>query len=288
MRSLTLVGVIAATLPYLTVHPAPGTGHQHWAPGTRHAAPSIEHPALRTGHAVHPAPGTGNLAPQTLPFSFHHLHLNDATPPFLLEFYERLFDPATTRRRMLGGADGLQSGPMLLLISRGIRAKQQTTALWHFGWGAVSLGETYLAHARREVAWEPPLPAARLHLHVRSVTPSAAASWYRDVLAARVELVANPSRANADLPAPEHHMPEALVWIGDTGLLIYRTEPPLMSTRGQSADHLAVACPDLDASWRELQKHGVAVLAEPTLTADLRTAMIEGPDHMAIELVERR
>jgi lactoylglutathione lyase len=234
--------------------------------------------------AIHPASATAHLASPCL--SFHHLHLNDSRPSSLLEFYERLFDPATTRRVTVGGADGLQSGPMLILIGRGSSAREQVTALWHFGWGAVSLGETYLAHARREVAWEPPLPAGRLHLHVRSVTPRAAAAWYRDVLGARVEFPAQAGRAGEELPLPEHRIPEALVWLGETGLLIYRTEPPLLSTRGQRIDHVAIACADLDAALIELSRRGTTVMAGPAAVGDLRTAMIEGPDRMALELVE--
>ena len=139
--------------------------------------------------AVLVAAATCPGAAQELPaFRFHHLHLNDDRPPFLLEFYERLFDPALTSRVVEGESSGLRAGPMLLLFGKGASDASEPTALWHFGWGGVSLGETYLAHARREVAWEPPLPAAQLHLHLRSVTPGAAASWYRDTFGARVEL----------------------------------------------------------------------------------------------------
>ncbi len=233
-----------------------------------------------TLHPIAPA------APQVVPqFSFHHLHLNDSRSPFLLDFYERLFDPATTRRLTANGVEGLQSGPMRLLISRVPVVQQQPTAIWHFGWGGVSLGETYLAHARQEVAWEPPLPAERLHVHLRSVSPLGAAAWYRDVLGLRVE-IDPPGDAIDQLPRPEHRTPEALAWIGETGLLIYRTEPPLFSTRGQQADHLAIACSDLDAAIATLRSRGAVVLAAPVTTANTSTAMIEGPDHLAIELVE--
>lgn len=81
-------------------------------------------------------------------------------------------------------------------------------------------------------------------------------------------------------------MPEALIWIGETGLLIYRTDPPLLSTRGQQADHIAVSCRDLDAALGVLRVRGVTVLTEPAVVDNTRTAMIEGPDHLAIELVE--
>jgi hypothetical protein len=225
--------------------------------------------------------------PSRVAFTFHHLHLNDPAPPSLLEFYERLFDPATSRRTRVGRTEGLQSGPMLLLISGAPAAPPHASALWHFGWGEVSLGETYLAHAMREVAWEPPLPAGRLHLHVRSVAPAAAIAWYRDVLGAGVVLPDGPPRGNGDLPPPEHRIPEALVWIGDLGLLIYRTDPPLLSSRGQTADHVAFATPDIETALAELRA-GVAVTSPIAHDGDLRSAMIEGPDRLAIELVEQR
>ena len=217
--------------------------------------------------------------------SFHHLHLNDARPPFLINFYERLFEPSRTTRVSTGGVEALKSGSMLMLFSRASEGRALATAIWHFGWGQVSLGETYLAHARREVAWEPPLPAERLHLHLRSVAPRTTATWYADVLGARIETTV-PSSLDARLPRPENRMPEALVWIGDTGLLIYRTEPPLFSTRGQRADHLAIGCTNLDATLSTLYARGVTVTSSARQQGEMRTAMIEGPDRIAIELVE--
>jgi hypothetical protein len=243
--------------------------------------------ALAVAALARTSPGVSASAADSL--SFHHLHLNDSRPPFLLEFYERLFDPATTRRTRVGGADGLQSGPMLLLISRATGAAEHPTALWHFGWGDVSLGETYLAHAAREVAWEPPLPPERLHLHVRSVSPPAAIAWYRDVLGARVEMPTEGRflRKAERLPQAEYRVPEALVWLGSLGLLVYRTEPPIVTSRGQTADHIAVSCHDLDAALSQLQNSGVRVIAPSASIEGLRSAMIQSPDRLAIELVEQ-
>jgi glyoxalase/bleomycin resistance protein/dioxygenase superfamily protein len=226
------------------------------------------------------SPGAAQAPPV---FRFHHLHLNDDKPPFLLEFYERLFAPASTARVTEGESGGLRSGPMLLLIGKGGLERQEPTALWHFGWGGVSLGETYLAHARQEVAWEPPLPAGQLHFHLRSVTPSAAALWYREVLGARAEIA---PETHGALPPPEHRIPEALVWLDDVGLLIYRTQSPLFSTRGHRADHIALACENLDRTLDRLRRRGVAVTDEPAIRGRWRTAIVEGPDRLAIELVE--
>ena len=74
--------------------------------------------------------------------------------------------------------------------------------------------------------------------------------------------------------------------IGETGLLIYRTEPPLVSTRGQRADHLAIGCRDLAAALAALRARGVTATSPPQQGDDARAAMIEGPDRIAIELVE--
>jgi hypothetical protein len=90
----------------------------------------------------------------------------------------------------------------------------------------------------------------------------------------------------ASLPRPEHRMPEALVWLGETALLIYRSEPPLFSTRGQRADHFAITCVDLAGALADLRRRGVRVLTDPTGADWPLTAIIEGPDHIAIELVE--
>jgi hypothetical protein len=222
-------------------------------------------------------------------FSFHHVHLNQGhAPTDLIAFYERLFDRRTTVRESVGGADALRSGRTLLLVSRMPLAGETPTALWHFGWGNVSLTETYLAHARQEVAWEPPLPADRLHLHLRSVIPAAAAAWYADTLGAEIHVADAAPLQGTPLPPPEHRLPEAIAWIGDTALLFYRFDPPLASTRGQRVDHIALATDDVDAAVASIRRRGVTVLAAPAAAGGLRSATIEGPDRMAIEIVEAR
>ena len=219
-------------------------------------------------------------------FTFHHLHLNgDAN--FLITFYERLFDAATTSRIKVGGVDALRAGRTLLVINRG--PQQETpTALWHFGWGSVSLGETYLAHAGKEVAWEPPLPHDKLHLHLRSVRPTQAAAWYHNVLGLPVDIGRPEGKPDAPLPPPEFRIPEALVRLGDIGMLIYRTEPPLVSSRGHRIDHLAIETPSIDAALEWLRGHGVKTISDVHLAGDLRVALIEGPDSVAIEIVEAK
>lgn len=228
--------------------------------------------------------------PQTpassLSVRFHHLHLRDSPPEFRIGFYERLFDRSVTRRVTVAGVSGLQTGSRLILVSPGLSVKEMPAALWHFGWGKATLGESYLAHARSEVAWEPPLPPEALHVHLRSLAPARAATWYRDTLGAQIELAVPPRRHEPDLPPPEQRMPEALIAVGGLPLLVYRAEGPLLSSIGQRVDHLAFALKDLIGALAFLKGRGVAVLSGPVTVEGVRSAMIAGPDQIPIELLE--
>lgn len=214
------------------------------------------------------ATAAATLQPPQL--AFHHLHLNGSG---LQDFYGRLFDPVLTTTAPVAGYPALRSGSMLMLFGEAQSSAKSAvvpagdTAIWHFGWGSVSLGETYLQHAAREVQWEPPLPARQLHLHLVSAAPAAAAAWYRDALGARVEVLAgaaDPARTAS--PRPEQRVAEALVYFGEFALLIYRTDQKLISTRGQRVDHFALVAPG--ARFGETKAN-----------------LVEGPDHIVIELI---
>ena len=205
----------------------------------------------------------------------------------MLDFYERLFDPATVRHEEVAGDAGLRSGRMLLLFRNGRFGAEQDTAIWHVGWGNTVLGDTYLAHASRDVAWEPPLPAEQIHLHLLSEDPLKAAGWYRDRLDASVEVM--PTLAKQIEPRPELRVADAIVRFGPFALVIYRAAPPFASTRGQRIDHFALSGDELDSTLTRLRAASVRVLVPPAPFINAaRAAIIEGPDGVAIELIERR
>jgi Glyoxalase/Bleomycin resistance protein/Dioxygenase superfamily len=60
----------------------------------------------------------------------------------------------------------------------------------------------------------------------------------------------------------------------------------LVSTRGHLVDHWALSVADLDGTVTRLKSEGVKFLEEIHPWGNLRAAMIEGPDRIAIELVE--
>jgi glyoxalase/bleomycin resistance protein/dioxygenase superfamily protein len=60
----------------------------------------------------------------------------------------------------------------------------------------------------------------------------------------------------------------------------------LASTRGKIYDHWALSTADLDATVARLKRENVKFLEEIHPWGNMRAAMIEGPDRIAIELVE--
>jgi hypothetical protein len=60
----------------------------------------------------------------------------------------------------------------------------------------------------------------------------------------------------------------------------------LVSTRGKIVDHWALSTADLNVTVARLKREGVKFLEEIHTWGNTRAAMIEGPDRIAIELVE--
>ena len=62
----------------------------------------------------------------------------------------------------------------------------------------------------------------------------------------------------------------------------------LVSTRGKIYDHWALSTADLNLTVARLKREGVKFLEETHAWGTARAAMIEGPDRIAIELVEMK
>jgi len=65
-------------------------------------------------------------------------------------------------------------------------------------------------------------------------------------------------------------------------------DQPLVRSRGQALDHVAFAVDSLDALVAKLRRDGVKILEGPYKFGDARAFMIEDPDGLAIELIERQ
>ena len=148
-------------------------------------------------------------------------------------------------------------------------------------------------------------PAERMnHVHMFQDHPFCAELWYRKHLGAQPVAGRSSSAAMTEAncrvprgpepswPAMERHglyrTPRAAVEFDDVMLTWYarQDDAPLVSTRGQLYDHIALSVSNLDAWVEKLRGEGVAFLEEPYRLGDTRAAMIEGPSREAIELVE--
>ena len=80
--------------------------------------------------------------------------------------------------------------------------------------------------------------------------------------------------------------PDGYVLFDDVGLPIRPYDQPLVSTRGQTIDHIGLSVANLTQTVARLQNEGVKVLEPIHRWGNTRAAMIEGPDLVALELVE--
>jgi len=115
------------------------------------------------------------------------------------------------------------------------------------------------------------------HIHIFTASPEASAKWFADALGA--EIVTSPVRIEAKLG----------------GLRVF-FEPVKEGAGVGSApksphkglDHFAFAVKDLDLVAADMKARGVVFTKEPqTNRPGVRICFIEGPDGIAIELLER-
>jgi predicted enzyme related to lactoylglutathione lyase len=255
---------------------------------------------------------------------FHHVHLNSLDTPKALDFYTKTFD--VTRKTALAGMDAIQSENMYLLFNRATKQPATTpdSAVWHFGWGSTDMEGDYQRLLAAGVAFQTPITKlgsgtlfaymkapdgalveintsqtrAFIHVHLYSDAPLCAADWYVKHLGA-VSRSQSQRTGPCEVPfaAPSEPLgvirsPATTVRMGEVNLIIYPRQRtgPLVSTRGHVVDHIAVSYPDVAVALERLRKSGVKVLEEIHRfgNGNARSAMIEGPDSIAIELVEKQ
>ena len=144
-------------------------------------------------------------------------------------------------------------------------------------------------------------PAERFnHLHLYQEDPIDGLHWYQKHLNAQLRPGYAPTAAEGGLtrgpdrtwPALNREgmfrTPRAGVEFGDVSMMWYANQGqrPLVSSRGQLQDHIALSVADLDAWIDKLRSEGVKFLEEPYPLGDTRAVIIEGPSREALELVE--
>jgi catechol 2,3-dioxygenase-like lactoylglutathione lyase family enzyme len=137
------------------------------------------------------------------------------------------------------------------------------------------------------------------HVHLMSDDPVAAGEWY-------AKEFGFPRRAQPPSKAPRYFNgyqvgPTSGFNIDNVNVPIFpmellrqlfpaewegRKHPE--SPKGHALDHFAFSCDNLDAMLARLRKDGVKIVEEPKMRSNgaMRSAFIEGPDNVLIELVE--
>jgi len=117
------------------------------------------------------------------------------------------------------------------------------------------------------------------HIHLRSPDLEATAAWFQDKLGAEIA-----RRVTGDAPRID-------MTLGGLDLFISASDarvaaPPLSPYNG--IDHFGLAVQGLDAAVADLKAKGVKFTMEPKQARPgVRICFIEGPQNIAIELLER-
>jgi catechol 2,3-dioxygenase-like lactoylglutathione lyase family enzyme len=165
-----------------------------------------------------------------------------------------------------------------------------------------------------ELTGGPSTSASLSHVHLFQEEPLCAANWYVETLGMSLPPIRNEDGSAA--PRPPHEpceaprgqagwpslepigtlrQPRAGVVHGNGNMSWYprqcvdgrcREDRPLVPSRGQVLDHIAFRVEDVEAWHTWLRSWGVVVLEAPHPFDAGRAIMIEGPDGLAIELVD--
>jgi catechol 2,3-dioxygenase-like lactoylglutathione lyase family enzyme len=255
---------------------------------------------------------------QTPSAHFHHVHLNTTDPAAAIDFYTSKFKARQESYAGLG--DAVWTGDSWLLFTKVAAPppSELLSGIWHIGWGAEDMQATYQQQLARGTRFATPitdisdlvggnrsffyayvdgpdhvlieLNTARHHnfghVHLFSADPPAAGAWYAKELGLR------------SFPQTEKRIyrnvqvaPAAFVTADHVSMIIYPLEyrgGTIVPTRGRVIDHLGFSVEDLDATLARLRNDGVKVTAEPHSLAEgrIKSAFIEGPDQVAIELLQ--
>ena len=140
------------------------------------------------------------------------------------------------------------------------------------------------------------------HVHMFSAEPITAGDWYIRYFGVegRPLSTSETSRAPVIAPTGLQNGPSSSHQFDQVNMIIYPVEysqtafrkdwretDELVSPRGNVNDHIGIEVPDLDAALLTFKQTGVTVL-EPAsdLAPGIRHAFVEGPDKIAIELLE--
>ena len=273
-----------------------------------------------------PQPGVHAQDSRPPAAGFHHVHLNVVDADRSVEFYTTAFGKTRRARVAGWDAVQAENIFLLFNEVAAPAPADWTTALWHFGWNSADVLADYRRLAALGIPffrvpppsghmWAPDgndveiapaypgsggsAPDAFNHVHLMSAAPLCAGAWYEALLGLR-RVASTPAEPGGDCDVPfgrrrdpgnQIHEPNVRLLMDDIVLFIYpdqTPERPPAASRGHLLDHIALTYPDVPAAVERLAAQGVTVLEGVHRFGNTarRAALIEGPDAIAIELVE--
>lgn len=247
---------------------------------------------------------------------FHHVHVNAVDPAASIRFYVTHFK---SEKATFAGMDAVRTPNGWLLFNKVTAApiNGTDTGLYHIGWGSADTKSQYERLLAMGTQFGPDLteiksavdPRQRYfvyahgpadesievfaesgsdefeHVHLRAIDIAAAEQWYVTHFGAT-----NTPRPGGPATQPTGVLPPA--WIDHVAFRFQRTpgRTTFESSRGRVFDHVAFSVNNLEQALARFQQEGVKVLEAPhaILGGALRSAFIEAPDSVQIELVEDR
>lgn len=251
---------------------------------------------------------------------FHHLHLNTTDPAGAQAFYTAKFD---AEKGKFAGQDAVWAQKSWLLFNKVAHAPphEVLSTIWHFGWGAVDMPTEYQKQLDRGTKFSWPLtelfpkffyayvegPEQAIielntaggshfgHLHLISADPVSAGEWYVNQFGAKWRSGRPPTREPRFLRGFQIG-PSASLMMDNVNIIIFPIEyarqqwPDLwkernefVSPKGRVVDHVAFSVESLaDAA----SKYPGLSKPEWIPGTKVRSAFLEGPDKIIIELVE--
>lgn len=136
------------------------------------------------------------------------------------------------------------------------------------------------------------------HLHLFSADPLAASDWYVKMLGAQ-RRGPRPTSKEPRFYRDVQIGPSASLMLDNVNIIIFpveyakqahaehwRGKTELEATQGHATDHLGVSVDKLDAALASLKQAGVKILEPARTSGPFKSAFIEGPDKIRIEIIE--
>jgi catechol 2,3-dioxygenase-like lactoylglutathione lyase family enzyme len=257
---------------------------------------------------------------------FHHVHLNSTDPAAAVEFYARRFACENKAFADGSAAVWAQKSWLLFHKVAAPPPHAKVSAIWHIGWGAEDMKTEYQRQLALGTRFDTPItelfpnwyysyvegPDKVLievntanhhhfgHLHLLAADPVASAEWYMKHFGIPARSGRPLSRQPVTLRGVNVGATASLQMDNVNIILFERTyakwqykddwqgREDFVSTRGRNTDHIAFSVVHLDAVLKRLAGDGVRLQTQPRLIpgTKIRSAFVEGPDKIVLELVE--